>query len=218
MQLDSLKKDIDRLQRKFGDPSLMPIYGAGQLNNPALMFIFMNPTGRNISSQKSWQGLRAPWIGTKNVWKLFFKLKLISSKNYNLIKSYKPRNWDYSFASRLYSELAGKKVYITNLAKCTQKDARHLKDNIFKKYSGILKREILSIRPKKIVTFGNQVSSIVLDKKISVSRYNNLEAEPLKINDEFFNVYPIYYPVGQGMRNMPIAIKKINCLLSSKIV
>ena len=74
MQIKSLHKKIDLLQLLYGDSSLQAIYGAGCINKPKIMFIFMNPTARNITADKNWRGLRAPWLGTKNVWGIFYKL------------------------------------------------------------------------------------------------------------------------------------------------
>ena len=68
MQLTKLHKSFDILQSKFGVNNLNAIYGAGETKSPRLCFIFMNPTGRNISSVKNWRGIRAPWLGTKNIW------------------------------------------------------------------------------------------------------------------------------------------------------
>jgi len=62
----------------------------------------------------------------------------------------------------LYRHLAAQSIYITNLAKCTQTDAAALKDYVFKEYLPLMHEEISSIKPDKIITFGNQVSSVLL--------------------------------------------------------
>ena len=77
MTLDDLKKDYDKLQLKFGAKELDSIYYGGCTENPDICFVFMNPTGRNIASSKSWRGIKSPWIGTKNIWDLFYKLNLL---------------------------------------------------------------------------------------------------------------------------------------------
>lgn len=123
MQLEILHKKFNSLQLLYGDRSLKPIYGAGCLKNPKVMFIFMNPTAKNISAHKSWKGLRAPWLGTKNVWNIFHELKLLSGASFKKIQKMGPGEWTIDFASSIYSELKNKKVFITNLAKCTQLDA-----------------------------------------------------------------------------------------------
>ena len=82
MQIEKLHSAFDELQCRFGHPSLQSIYGAGCIKKPKVMFVFMNPTGKNISSRAYWNGLRAPWLGTKTVWQIFFDLGLISEKNF----------------------------------------------------------------------------------------------------------------------------------------
>ena len=74
--LEELNKEYDKLQTKYGAKELNSIYNGGCTNNPDICFVFMNPTGRNIATSKDWDGPRYPWIGTKNVWTLFYKLKL----------------------------------------------------------------------------------------------------------------------------------------------
>ena len=41
------------------------------------VLLFMNPTGKNIASDKSWKGRKSPWLGTKNIWGLFYKVGLL---------------------------------------------------------------------------------------------------------------------------------------------
>lgn len=60
MKLEELKKEYDALQQKYGAKELDSIYFGGCEQNPEIYFVFMNPTGRNIASKKSWQGLKAP--------------------------------------------------------------------------------------------------------------------------------------------------------------
>ena len=80
MQLDDLKVEYDKLQLKYGAKELTSIYNGGCTNNPDICFIFMNPTGRNVASDPNWKGRRSPWIGTKNIWKLFYRISLLDKK------------------------------------------------------------------------------------------------------------------------------------------
>lgn len=70
--LKKLEKQYDKLQKKYGAKELDSIYGGGLIKEPDVYFIFMNPTRRNIASEKSWTGLKVPWIGIKNIWKLLY--------------------------------------------------------------------------------------------------------------------------------------------------
>ena len=216
LQLNHLKKDVDKLQRLHGNPKLNAIYGAGCVRNPKILFLFMNPTARNISSFPDWKGLRAPWIGTKNIWKLLNSLKILNDQLFEVIQDGSGDIWTYSFAFAVYDELNKKSVYITNLAKCTQDDARGLKDKIFREYLVNTLEEIYEINPSKIISFGNQVSSILLNKKVQVSDYQGNKKETLELKDKIFNIYPVYYPIGQGMRNINKAINRINSVIRSR--
>ena len=147
------------------------IYNGGDIDNPDICFVFMNPTGKNIASHKSWKGRKSPWLGTKNIWKLFYKVNLLNKEVFNEIQEKKPKDWDYEFCDFVYEQIANNKLFITNLGKCTQIDARPLPDEVLKKYLDLLFKEIDIIKPKVIITFGNQVSSILLEQKVSVSEW-----------------------------------------------
>lgn len=216
MKINDLNKQYDKLQIKYGTKELDSIYNGGCEQNPDICFVFMNPTGRNIASLKSWKGRKSPWLGTKNIWKLFYSVGLLSKKTYNEINSKKPKDWDYDFCDYVYSEIENNKVFITNLGKCTQIDARPLSDEVLNKYLDLLFKEIDIINPKVIITFGNQVSSIVLNKKISVSENRKISHE-LEINKNKYKVYPVYYPVGNGIFNIDKSIEDIKWILEKEI-
>jgi uracil-DNA glycosylase len=216
MQTKSLIKEFDKLQAIYGDNTLDAIYGAGQINNPKTCLVFMNPTGRNITANKKWLGLKAPWIGTKNVWRMFFRLGFFDETFLNEINDKSPTEWDYQFAENVYSEVSNNSMYITNLSKATQVDARPLKNDVFRKYLSLFREEIGIVKPKIIITFGNQVSSIVLDKQVKVSDYRK-QYEEIDINGNIFKVFPVYYPVGQGMRNIKKAEEDINWIMKTQI-
>ena len=213
LQLDHLYKHRQKLQQKHGEKSLFAVHGAGCIDKPNICFVFMNPTGKNISAVKWWEWIRAPRLGTKNVRKIFFASGILSKKTFEQIQKMKSDEWTEKFAEQLYQEIAQKKVYITNLAKCTQADARPLKDKVFKDYLVYTQKELALLQPKHIITLGNQVSSILLGKPIKVSEYTKKEYESLTIEKQIYRVYPTFYPVGQGMRNMPAAIKRIQQIL-----
>lgn len=203
--LDELVIEYNKLQKKYGDPSLDSITFGGCKNNPDICFVFMNPTARNITASKEWTGLKAPWIGTKNVWNFFEKIGFIDEEMLFRIKSMKGKEWTKEFADEVYKMVEDRKIYVTNLAKCTQLDARALDDNVFKKYLKLFIKEMEIVNPKIIILFGNQVSSIVLNEKISVSQVRR-KCFMLK---KKFKCYPVYYPVGNGIFNMDKAIEDI---------
>lgn len=202
--LEELYEKYDKLQRKYGDKSLNSIYFGGKKENPKLCFVFMNPTAGNIAAEKSWDGPRYPWLGTKNVWKLFHELKLIDDDIFTEIQSKKKQDWTKDFSEKVYKNLEQHDVYITNLAKCTQVDARPLKDDYYKAYLKLFMKEMSIVKPKRIVLFGNQVSSIVLGEKIKVSEVRKKKF--IKDNHEY---YSVFYPVGNGIFNMDKAVEDI---------
>lgn len=214
MKVEDLNKYYDKLQLEYGEPSLCSIYNGGCEINPDVCFVFMNPTGKNIASTKEWKGIRAPWIGTKNIWKLFFNIGIIDEELFNNIQSKKPADWDEEFAEYVYQKLKEKKVYITNLGKCTQIDARPLPDRVLKQYLELLYEEIDIIKPKKIITFGNQVSSIFLNQKVCVKSVRKKEFN-LNIKGNDYKVYSVFYPIGNGMRNIDLAIEDLNYILKN---
>ena len=214
--IEILNKKYDKLQKKYGDPNLDSIYNGGCTNNPDICFVFMNPTGRNIASSKDWKGLKAPWLGTKNIWDLFHAVNLLDESIYKEIKEKKTKDWDEEFAKLVYDNVTKYKYFITNLGKCTQVDARPLPDSIYKEYLKLLYKEISIINPKVIILFGNQVSSIVLDEKISVST-SRKKLYKKKINKKLYKFYSVYYPVGNGRFNIDKSIEDIKWIIESEI-
>jgi len=213
--IEDLNKKYNKLQKLYGDPSLDSIYNGGCTNNPDICFVFMNPTGRNIASSKDWHGIKSPWLGTKNIWDLFYRVNLLDESIYKEIKSKKPKEWTEEFASRVYGNVEKHKYFITNLGKCTQVDARPLPDSVYKEYLKLLYKEISIIKPKVIILFGNQVSSIVLDEKISVSTSRKKLYKKI-INKEEYKFYSVYYPVGNGRFNIDKSIEDIKWIMDKE--
>lgn len=213
MQLEDLNIKYDLLQQKYGAKELDAIYNGGCIENPDICFVFMNPTGRNIASSKMWKGLKSPWIGTKNVWTLFYQLNLIDQNIYEKIRKIKGKEWTPDFAEEVYENVIQHKYFLTNLGKCTQLDARALPDTI---YLELLKKEIEIIQPKVIILFGNQVSSIVLGENISVSQCRK-QRFIKEINGFKYHFYSVYYPIGNGTFHMDKAIEDIKWIIKNEV-
>ena len=205
MMLEELYEKYDRLQKKYGDKSLHSIYFGGKKESPSICFVFMNPTAGNIAAEKDWDGPRYPWLGTKNIWKLFNKLELLDDNILEEIESKKKLDWTKEFSEKVYKNIENHDIYITNLAKCTQIDARPLKDDYYKAYLKLFMKEMSIVKPKRIVLFGNQVSSIVLGEKIKVS-----EVRSKKFECNGYEMYSVFYPVGNGRFNMDKSIEDIS--------
>ena len=174
----------------------------------------MNPTGRNIASNPNWKGRRSPWIGTKNIWKLFYKIWLLDEEIYEDIMIKKPQEWDERFTDLVYENVEKHKYFITNLGKCTQIDARVLPNSVYTQYLTLLCKEIEIINPKIIITLGNQVSFIVLKQNISVSQCRKQNFSK-NISGKEYKVYPVYYPIGNGIMNIEKAIEDIKFIIKA---
>ena len=105
-KLEDLKVEYDKLQEIYGAKELDSIYNGGCTENPDICFVFMNPTGKNIASNKEWTGRKSPWLGTKNIWKLFNRVNLLSDDTYNKILEKRPKDWDYQFCDYVYDEIS----------------------------------------------------------------------------------------------------------------
>jgi len=53
----------------------------------------------------------------------------------------------------------------------------------------------------------------LLSQNVKVSEYKKQEKKVININEKTFDVYPVYYPVAQGLRNIHKAISKIKDIL-----
>ena len=214
MKINELNAEYDKLQQKYGAKNLTSIYNGGCTKNPDICFVFMNPTGKNIASDPNWKGRKSPWIGTKNIWKLFYKIGLLDKEIYENVISKKTQEWDEKFADLVYDNVEKHKYFITNLGKCTQVDARVLPNSVYSQYLDLLCKEIEIINPKIIITFGNHVSSIILNKNISVSQCSKQDFQK-NIAGKKYKVYPVYYPIGNGMMNIDKAIEDLNFIIKT---
>ena len=216
MMIENLTKAYDDLQEIYGDKNLDSISFGGCLHHPDICFVFMNPTRRNIASQKSWQGMKSPWIGTKNIWTLFFRLGLLDQEIYHQIRTLSGPSWTPSFSEEVYQNVEKHRYYITNLAKCTQVDARSLPDSVYQAYLDLFFKEISLISPKVVFLFGNQVSSIVLGEKIHVSKTRG-KCFVREIENKTYRFYPVYYPIGNGIFHIEEAIEDILAIIDLEI-
>lgn len=216
MDLQQLAQIYNELQQQYGDPKLDSILFGGLENNPDICFVFMNPTARNIASFKEWKGLKSPWIGTKNIWTLFHELDLVSDSIFQKIQSMKGKEWTTTFAETVYDDVKKHRYFLTNLGKCTQVDARALPDSIFLQYVKLLEIELELVNPKVIILFGNQVSSIVLNEKISVSLVRR-KRYVKELNGKQYPCYAVYYPIGNGYFHVDKAIEDIKWIIKEEL-
>ena len=72
------------------------------------------------------------------------------------------------------------------------------------------------IKPKITILLGNQVSSIILNEKISVSKVRKKQFLK-EINGNTYKMYATYYPVGNGRFNIDKTIEDIKSIKKSLI-
>jgi len=203
-----LQQNFDKMQTTFGSADLNAAYGGGCENNPRLCLVFVNATARNIATAKTWAGPRYQWLGTKQVWNFLTKAGLFSPDLNAQVQTLKPCEWTEAFCQTVYQEVERQGIYITNLAKCTQADARALSNDVFWAYRELLLAELMLINPQKVVLFGNQVASIVLNQSISVSAHRK-QSQPLQVGKKCLKCFPVYYPVGNGFFNAAKAVEDL---------
>jgi len=202
--LDGLWGYTNELHRKiFPENKLVPILSGGMTKKPKLMFVFINPTYRNISSDPSWEGKRRPWTGTKYVWKVFSQAGHFDG---DLLREISTRKeWDINFADKVYDHLANRGFYFTNLVKWTGANG-DLPDSFkVKTFLPILIREIELVDPEYIVTFGLIPFKSLTNQSIKLGDYyeesirkKRLKPYPLALGSRSFKVIPCYFPVGRG--------------------
>lgn len=202
--LNELWRYVTELNREyFPENELMPILGNGKTYKPKLMFVFINPTARNTSSGKNWQGPRFPFIGTKQVWRVFNRAGLLEDKLISRIDT--EPNWSIELAGEVLQFLRGNGFYLTNIVKWTGHDATLPEPKKIKLFLPVLEREIELVKPEYIVTFGLIPFRSLVKQPIKLSRYyiNAVKSGKLKTYDLLINatktkVIPCYFPVGRG--------------------
>ncbi len=187
----------------FPQNKLSPILAGGKLQSPKFMFVFINPTHKNISSDPAWEGKRRPWTGTKYIWKIFNNAGHFD--NALLYEISKKKVWDVDFADKVYKHLEDRDFYFTNIVKWTGENGDLPDTHKVKTFLPILLREIEIVNPKYIVTFGLIPFNALTNEQIKLKDYfekcmqqNILETFPLNIKDKSFKIIPCYFPVGRG--------------------
>lgn len=213
MKLIELWKKVDALSKRF--PSKYnPIMGNGKCFRPKFMLVFINPTKANISSHQGWPTFRAPFIGTKPVWRVLHKAGLLNKQLLSMINV--SSAWSPRFAGIVYQCIAGKGLYLTNIVKWTGDNADLPKADKIKAFLPLLKKEIEIVNPKYIVTMGLIPFEHLTGHKIKLNEYykeimktKKLKTYDLKIDSKTYQVIPCYFPVGRGEPKKAVEILKL---------
>lgn len=201
--------------KNYPKRKLEPILGGGKLIKPKYMFVFINPTYKNVSADIKWEGKRRPWTGTKYIWKIFCNAGHFDS---DLLKEIRTRKeWDIDFADKVYAHLEAREIYFTNIVKWTGENSDLPNSHQIKLFLPVLLREIEIVQPEYIVTFGLIPYKALSNKNIKLSEYyegvikeGTLNHYNLQLNDSSYKVIPCYFPVGRG--NPKRAVKLLSML------
>lgn len=220
--LPSVQRAVEDISSAyFGDHSLDAIYGAGCTERPDIALVFINPTHRNISTAKTWRGLKAPWIGCANIWQLLADAGLISAAlNYRIQQ--RGTNWSEEFATEVYQSLQQDKLYITNIVKWAGLDARLPERAKIDIYTPILLEELEQVRPRLTILFGQLTYQAVMRAYgIRTGKFSDLNETYLRhqrlasIDTPAGSMIPCYFPVGQGIKNRAKAVEVLGLAADS---
>ena len=201
----------------FSENKLMPIVGGGQSVKPKIMFVFINPTARNISSDPNWTGPRFPFIGTKQVWRIFHRAGLLEDSLIARIEE--NPDWPVEFANELEGFLRERGFYLTNLVKWTGPDGSLPDRAKISLFLPLMIREVEIVAPKYLVTFGSLPFKYLTGGDVKLGDYydqvvrDGLRPEEMPIGSSKTKVIPCYFPVGRGNPRRATAILKLLNLL-----
>jgi uracil-DNA glycosylase len=200
--LSSIWKFVEKRNKVLDPRNPLPtVVGGGRSSRPEVAFIFINPTARNASTRSGWSGPRYPFIGTKQVWKIFHRARLIEDAVAEAIQA--REYWDEQFAEQVYEHLEQSGFYLTNLVKWTGPDGSLPEQRLVQAYLPLLLAELEIVRPKRIVTFGLLPTKAIIGKHLRMEEiYKQTVARraPVYLQSEGskWQVMPCYFPVGRG--------------------
>lgn len=197
--LDNLYKKVDNCKFcKRQNNQLNHIFGFGAIK-PKFMFILINPTYRNLSSDKNYVGLRFPFIGVRQFWRVLADGGIISKK-----VAYKlplRKEWGKDDTNNVKNEILKNEIFVTNIVKCCYNHSAYPSKEIIKQQLKIVGEEIKIVKPKRILAFGLLTYKVLTGSEIKISSAIN---NPNKFkNNEILSklnvpVIPCYFPIGRG--------------------
>jgi uracil-DNA glycosylase len=202
----------------YPESKLKPILGGGKNYKPNTMFIFINPTKRNVASDPTWTGKRVPWIGITPIWKVFAKAGIISDELNEQIQL-KKKLWSPEFTDFVYNQLESTGLYLTNIVKWAGEDAALPEKEKIKRFLPILIKEIELVQPEKIVCFGTIPYFALTNDKTNLKTIyeefkltNKVSYRVIELQNYQPKALACYFPVGLGQFNQPKAIEMLNAI------
>lgn len=184
--------------------------GGGCVDQPDVMFIFINPTVRNISAHADWIGPRFPFAGKPKLWQILAESGFVRA---DLPQDMLMLGPTPEMVEVLIAETQRQRLYLTNAVKCVDTGSNLPTAARVAAAWSFLQHEIALIRPKLIVTFGlipfRQLTSmdIRLADQLWETQGGSCPFFPSQpIAGESYSVFPCYFPTGRGN---PVAATKM---------
>ncbi|MBD3259242.1 hypothetical protein GF371_01265 [Candidatus Woesearchaeota archaeon] len=214
-ELKDLWKQVDScVSCRQNDNKLQHILGGGKEKQPDVLFCFINPTYRNITTDPDYEGQRFPFIGTTKVWKVFANAGLLEPELLEKIK----KGWDQSLINETIKKITQKRFYFTNLVKCAQPHADNPKTAEIKELFPLLLKEISIVRPRLICSFGGLPfrwltgrKDLKLAEHFEKQRQSDrlITYDSVPIDRRTYPVFPCYFPVGRGNPKKAVELLQI---------
>lgn len=203
--LEALWRYTDELHdKRYPDHDLRPILGNGKTLKPDVMFVFINPTARNVSTSRTWRGPRFPFIGTRQVWRIFHRAGLVDDLLMRRIEE-SPSEWSLELTQEVLAFLRRKRFYVTNIVKWAGHDAALPDKEKINLFLPILEREIAVVRPAYVVAFGLIPFEALTQEDILLKQYHSqaMRTRQLQFYSRRFGtvqtkIIPCYFPIGRG--------------------
>jgi uracil-DNA glycosylase len=137
---------------------LLPLPGAGCESHPDVMFVAINPSPRNATIQRNWDGERLAWISIKRRKPKFWEL-LIRSGLFTVTSELQEKIFNQlaepETIEQLIDALRSNKIFLTELVKCPTRGQKDLKRQMITTCSSkYLSEEIRLSSPKVICSWG----------------------------------------------------------------
>lgn len=180
------------------------------------MFVFINPTVRNISAHADWPGPRFPFAGKPKLWHILADAGFVGADLPQRIRTLGPTP---AMVEMLVAEAQHQQVYLTNAVKCVD-DGSSLPPAARVSASWpLLQQEINFVQPRLIVAFGLIAFGVLTGRQVRLAD-QRWDAEQGRINlfssrqigDQTFPVFPCYFPTGRGN---PVAATRMLTALHS---
>jgi uracil-DNA glycosylase family 4 len=203
LELERLWAEVDNCSEcKESGNRLQHILAGGQDEGPRIMFVFINPTHRNISSRPGYEGPRIPFLGTREIWNVFVKAGLLG----NDFKRVPNGQWSQELIAKVIGAVKNEGFYFTNIVKCTEPSSKLPSRRKVRGKLPLFEREVAMVKPDLIVTFGIIPFEALTQTKIKLSEHydkqksstNLLTYRNALIGGRSCDVFPCYFPVGRG--------------------